>query len=281
MEQEIWKDVVGWEGFYQVSNLGRVKSLRRIVRHGRCKILTIKERVLKQTISKGYCQVSLCNGEKTVKIKVHRLVAEAFLPKIEGKPYIDHIDGDKTNNIIILNEDFSVNHEKTNLRWCTPYENVHNPNTFPKVLAAFKDKDRAKRIQETIKRNNRDNAAIGVRQYSKDGQFIAQYFSIGEAARAVCGVDSGLNNVINDNTRSYKGFLWTDEHTLTCKPYKRRKFYNAKTILQFDKNMNLIKEWESGADITRELGLYNINRCAKHGKTAGGFYFKYKDSPKT
>ena len=102
---EIWKDIIGYECKYQVSNLGNVKSLKD--RYG-----NYREKILKLRKNKyNYLQVGLCKDGKHKTYKVHRLVAEAFLPKVEGKTHVDHIDGNRSNNVY------------TNLRWCTPKEN--------------------------------------------------------------------------------------------------------------------------------------------------------------
>lgn len=103
MAVEIWKPVVGFEGLYEVSNQGRVKSIPR----KRC-----KGNVLKPHIVKGYEYVHLSKDGKAKYLKVHRLVADAFLPEIQGKSYVNHIDGNKTNNSV------------KNLEWCTASENL-------------------------------------------------------------------------------------------------------------------------------------------------------------
>ena len=90
--KEIWKDVVGYEGLYQVSNLGRVKSLR-IKRHVDG-IMTTKTR------KNGYVFIFLHINKKRVWKSVHRLVAIAFIPNPENKSEIDHIDGNPSNNIV-------------------------------------------------------------------------------------------------------------------------------------------------------------------------------------
>lgn len=100
---EIWKDIKGYEGLYQVSDLGRVKSLERKVRH-RGRLITIKEKYLKINISeylKGYRKTSigLYKGGKKVSTDVHTLVAEAFLgERPNAKAEIRHINGDSTDN---------------------------------------------------------------------------------------------------------------------------------------------------------------------------------------
>lgn len=89
--KEIWKSITDYEGLYEVSNLGRVKSL------GNNK--SRKEKILKPAKDrKGYLYVILCRNGKVKNFKVHRLVAEAFLPNPEGFPEVNHKDEDKTNN---------------------------------------------------------------------------------------------------------------------------------------------------------------------------------------
>lgn len=92
-EKEIWKDVVGYEGKYAVSNKGSIKSLD-YCRSGRCKLL-------KQNIgTTGYYQVSLCENSILATKKVHRLVAIAFIKNPQNKETVNHIDGNKLNNNI-------------------------------------------------------------------------------------------------------------------------------------------------------------------------------------
>lgn len=110
--EEIWKDIEGYEGYYQVSNLGRVKSLERSYIGPHNSIHFVKERILKPEIQwNGRLQVRLSKGCQLRAFKVHRLVAIAFIPNPDNKPYINHLDCDPTNNIV------------DNLEWCTPKEN--------------------------------------------------------------------------------------------------------------------------------------------------------------
>lgn len=119
---EEWRDITGYEGLYQVSNLGRVRSLDRKVRTYQG-WRTVKGRVLKTPInSRGYPKVHLRNEPVGSQVfVVHQLVAKAFIPNPDGKPFIDHIDGNKANNAV------------GNLRWVTPKENSRNPITYEKV----------------------------------------------------------------------------------------------------------------------------------------------------
>ena len=117
---EIWKDIEGFEGLYQVSNLGKVKSLN--FNH------TKKEKILKLQSGKyGYLLVSLCKEGKGKTYQVHRLVAQAFIPNLENKPQVNHKDEDKTNNKV------------ENLEWVTSKENC-NYRTRNERMANSKSK---------------------------------------------------------------------------------------------------------------------------------------------
>lgn len=112
---EIWKPVAGYEGIYEVSNLGRVRSLDREVanRWGTTKPVpgAIRTIAVKR---EGYCFVNLFRRSRGRPMYVHRLVAIAFLPNPEGLPQVNHIDGDKLNN------------RADNLEWCTGKENCQH-----------------------------------------------------------------------------------------------------------------------------------------------------------
>lgn len=112
--KEIWKDIQGYEGLYQVSNLGNVMSWINNRQHKRKQGLMLKPRVSKH----GYYYVNIYkNGERKT-IKNHRLVAETFIPNLESKPEVNHKDGNKLNNCV------------DNLEWVTSQENIiHGINT--------------------------------------------------------------------------------------------------------------------------------------------------------
>lgn len=119
LPNEEWKDVVGYEGRYMASNLGRIKALSHFVKRGFCECYT-KEQIVKPRIKdNGYLFVMLSSGsKKSMKNKyVHRIVAECFIHNIENKPQIDHINGNKKDNSI------------SNLKWSTQSENINNSNT--------------------------------------------------------------------------------------------------------------------------------------------------------
>lgn len=114
--REVWKPVIGFESSYEVSSLGRVKSVMRIIVDRKC-VRIFKGKILKPTEHNGkqpYFYVSLSNGGKIRKYLVHRLVAEAFIPNPLCKEQVNHIDGNPQNNSV------------ENLEWCTNSENTQH-----------------------------------------------------------------------------------------------------------------------------------------------------------
>lgn len=106
--QEIWKDIRGYEGLYQISNFGRVKSLERLAKSNNNNYRRVKENFLKKHEDKnGYIKVSLNKNNKSKQYAIHRLVAKAFIPNPNNLPQINHKDENKQNNNL------------ENLEWCT------------------------------------------------------------------------------------------------------------------------------------------------------------------
>lgn len=102
---EVWKDVKGYENLYQISNLGRLKSLSKKGNY--------KNEYIRKTLTdiKGYSVCNLVKDKKYKYVRIHRLVAQAFIPNLENKPQVNHKDGNKQNNCV------------NNLEWCTNSEN--------------------------------------------------------------------------------------------------------------------------------------------------------------
>lgn len=120
--QEIWKPIIGFENLYEVSNLGNVRSIERIVidKIGR-KLVFHSVVLVPRKTNKEYLTVNLSKNGKFKNYSVHRLVAEAFIPNDENKPCIDHINGNRQDNSV------------SNLQWCTHKENSNNPITISKM----------------------------------------------------------------------------------------------------------------------------------------------------
>lgn len=179
--EEIWKDVKGYEGMYQVSNLGRVKSLERQIVGIKSKY--IGERILKQSPDgKGYMMAWLYFKNKRTTVKVHRLVAEAFIPNPENKPQIDHINTVKTDNNV------------ANLRWCTEKENSCNPIT-------------AKRNGEAHYRD-KGKCNSKVLQMSMDGEPIKEWICMSDVKRELGIQHSHIVGCCKGSRKSAGGFKW-------------------------------------------------------------------------
>ena len=174
---EIWKSVVGLEGCYEVSNLGRVKSLDCKRWNGHVFYMK-KGRILKSTIlPNGYERVSL-NGKTRY---VHRLVAESFIPNNNNLPEVNHKDEVKTNNCA------------DNLEWCT---RLYNSNYGTTRIRSIQN-------QRGIIRNNKP-----VKQFTKDGKLITSFVSAMAAANNL-GIDnSHICKAANGRVKTAAGYVW-------------------------------------------------------------------------
>lgn len=188
--EEIWKDINGFEGLYQISNLGRVKSLERysIQKH------LIEEKILNISHSQaGYVDVSLYKDGKRIHKKPHRLVAEAFIPNPNNLPEVDHIDTNKDNNRI------------DNLRWCTHSENHLNPLTVELKRKINLGKKLKPEVVERMKKK------INV---IKDGEVIytfGSYKDLRETSENILGVklwDIYARKVIQGKLEKYHGYTF-------------------------------------------------------------------------
>ena len=118
---EIWKDIEGYEGLYQVSNLGRVKSLPHFRKNGYSGYVTKEKILIPSYQDNGYQIVNLFSDNKRKTHTIHRLVANCFILNPNNKPCVDHINTDKADNRV------------ENLRWVTHKENMNNPITTKKI----------------------------------------------------------------------------------------------------------------------------------------------------
>ena len=188
MDREIWKDIPGYEGLYQVSDLGRVKSLDHIRRNGknRDNICLSKGKMLSQAIQKpsGYMFVSLSKNGKTKGFRVHRLVAEAFLKNKNKYKCVNHKDENKANN--------NVN----NLEWCSYLYN-NNYGTKKERLKAAQQKRIGKKVN----------------QYDINGNFIKQWNCIMEAERylKIKRANVSICACCKNKCKTAYGYIWKYE----------------------------------------------------------------------
>ena len=169
-EVEIWKDISGYEGMYQVSNLGRVKSFKQG-----------KERILKPGSCRGYLLVGLSKNGKMKTYTVHRLIAQAFIPNPNNLPELNHIDEDKTNNKL------------ENLEWCNRKYN-NNYGT---------------RIQRVAEKMTNGKTSKPVLQYTKAGEFVREWKSTKDVQRNLGYDHSLISKCCNEKRNSAYNFVWT------------------------------------------------------------------------
>lgn len=180
---EIWKSIEGYEGLYEVSNLGKVKSVERYVPRGNHQIY-VKERILKPELDKdGYLLVNLSkNGVQRMQ-KIHRLVAIAFIPNVNNLPIINHLNEIKFDNRV------------ENLEWC---DNLHNVRYGTGI-------ERNKQIQ---------TFAHGKKVLKKDllGNVLESYPSTREAARENNTTATQIRRVCQGKQRTCIGYTWEYEN---------------------------------------------------------------------
>ena len=177
MIEEIWKDINGYEGQYQISNYGRVKSLSRF-QDGRLR--KTKEFFIKQFESTyGYYQISLFKNHKKKNYRVHRLVAENFIENPKNMKVVNHIDGNKKNN------------RADNLEWVTYRENTHHAW---KLGLCSTDKN----IYHTIPiiKLNKNNKVIKIYKSEKEAS-IDNNISI-----------KAINNCLRGISKTSGGYIW-------------------------------------------------------------------------
>ena len=181
MEEEIWKPIKDYEGLYEVSNLGRVKSLNYRK--------TGKEKILKNIECRGYLAVCLTKNGKQKLFKVHRLVAETFIPNPESKPCIDHINTIKNDNRV------------KNLRWVTHKENNNNPLTKKKYSENHREQTGESnpmygRTGEKSPRYGKQHTEETKRKMSeaKKGKYCGEK---NHRSKSVVQIDPNTNEVVN------------------------------------------------------------------------------------
>ena len=186
--KEEWRDIKDYEGLYQISNLGRVKSLN----YNR----TGREGIMKLDKNKyGYLYICLFKNGVKKHFRVHRLVAKTFIPNPHNLPEVNHKDENCINNFVYINEDGTVNLEKSNIEWCTTEYN-HNYGTHNERIAAS---NRGKYNKNTSKQ---------VFQYDLDNNLI-NIFPSGKEVQRQLGFDqSAISACCLGKRNTCGGFKW-------------------------------------------------------------------------
>ena len=182
--KEIWKDIKGYEGLYQISNLGMVKRIKRnlYVNAYNKSIVINAEKILKLNhVKSGYIFITLTANNTKRTLKVHRLVAETFIPNPENKPEVNHINGDKCDNRV------------ENLEWCTHAENMNHAS-----------KNNLLHIQS----GNNNNKNKKINQYTLDNKLIKKWHSIYEITKETGFERHGITRCCTNKLKTYKGYIW-------------------------------------------------------------------------
>jgi hypothetical protein len=172
--QEEWRDITGYEGKYQVSNLGRVKSLSRITKNGSTEYRR-KEKILKLHLDKkGYLRTRIYGDDiKGITVKIHRLVADTFIPNPNNLPTVNHLDEIKNNNFV------------ENLEWCSYREN----NTYGTATQRRIENTDWNKVSKNKTKPN-FNARIPILQFDLSGKLIKEWDS-GTEIKNKLGFSSG------------------------------------------------------------------------------------------
>lgn len=178
---EVWKDIDDYEGLYQVSNMGRVRSLDRIVKN-HYSFKQVKGRILKQTSTKlNYKRVTFSINQKQKSFLVHRLIAKAFIPNPHNCPIINHKDENPANNNI------------SNLEWCTHTYNMNYGTAISRKTKKLLNKQGAKKVYQYLK-----------------GELIKVWPSASECRRS--GFSQGhVSSCCRGVRKQHKGFTWSYE----------------------------------------------------------------------
>ena len=168
MTNEVWKDVVGYEGLYKVSNLGRIKSLHQYKGTDERCIQPIEN-------GRGYLFVGLHKDRQQRHRYIHRIVAEAFIDNPDGLPQVNHKDENKANNSV------------DNLEWCT---NEYNENYGTGNLRSAKARSKA------------------VVQYDRDGNIIKVWDGMSEAAKALGKRNNHIHECCKGKIKTAHGYVW-------------------------------------------------------------------------
>ena len=246
-DSEVWRDVKGFEGLYQVSNMGRMKILAHTNKRGYKR----KGKIMKLSFNAyGYRQVGIFKNGKRYTRRVHRLVAQAFIPNPNNYPIINHKDEVRTNNKV------------SNLEWCTV---EYNNNYGTRNIKGSITKTNGLRCKK-------------VAQLDQQGNLIKAWISSADAGRHGYN-QSGVSACCRQKKEQYDGYFWvyySEYVKMNDKDIKNYIFHKRdnKKIVQLTKNNELIKIWRSENELINNgfSGSCVSDCCHKKIKT----HKKYK-----
>ena len=245
--EEIWKDIKGFEGRYQVSNMGRVRSLDRWTLNDRPYF--VKGMMLKLSLNKGkgYLRVSLSDGHRNYKhYEVHRLVALHFVPGYKEGLVVNHKNEKKTDN------------RAENLEWCTYQYNLNYSD-----VVAWKRKP--------------------VYQYTMDGDFIAKHKCCADVEKMMGTYQGAMVHVMYESkTGAWKGYRWSFEsrNKEYWMAHNEKGSARRRPVLQYTARMALVNRFKSINEAAAATGInkVTISTCCQrcYTKTKTGYLWRYE-----
>ncbi|WP_284461593.1 NUMOD4 domain-containing protein [Chryseobacterium sp.] len=250
---EIWKPIKDYEGLYEASNMGRIKSVERVVKRlNRYKTYTnqiIPEKIKKGSPDKdGYLKVGLWKNNKCLTTSIHRIIANTFLDNPDVLPQVNHVDEDKQNNCV------------ANLEWCSPIENInHGTGMLRSRLSNIKP----------------------VLQFDMNGTYVRTWDNYFDAAKHYNVSFKAISQAVRKKICS-AGYQWRKikigDNIKPIEPYKNK---SHRVIYQFTKDGQFIEKHESISEASKK---YSIDKSSiSHNaignkKSAGGYVWSYEEN---
>ena len=235
--EEIWKDVVGYEGLYKVSNTGKIYSIKN-------------DRILKQQIVRGYCKATLCRDGKQKQIGVHRVVAMAFIPNPNNLPQVNHIDENQLNNHV------------ENLEWCDCKYNINFGTAIQRRRENYPTR---REIDQYDKHGNLMRTWFGLGDIQ---------IKTGYNAGAICECCNGKRDYYKNSVWRYKDEPFDKyEQKHPESPFNRKR----KSFSRYDLNGRLVDRWKSVREASEKLNIpYQtiVEWCNKEYERMG-YIWKY------
>lgn len=227
MKEEVWKPVLGYEGFYEISDLGNVRSLPHKVVDSKGRICLKRGKRLKTKIGNktGYHYVNLSKNGKKKTVCVHRIIAEAFIPNPNNLPCVNHIDEDRGNSVL------------SNLEWCTYLYN----NIYGRAIAKRKDSIR----------KNLEGKHKTIYQFSKCGRLIKEYTCGVSQLSEILGYDISQN--LTGASKTSHGYIFSYNSIFSY--IKDKPKAHQKYVIKYDANGSKIEEYASISEAGRKNGF--------------------------
>lgn len=238
---EVWKDIPGFEGLYQASNQGRIRSLDMRVRYKNPQFTALRKgRILSpKTTNRGYLEVVLMKNGVRHNKRVHQLVALTFIPNPNNYTSINHINEVKNDNAV------------ENLEWCT--QKYNNDAYYCQ--------------------------RVNIYQYNLQGDLIKIWHSITNAAKEIGGDKTGIQHCCGGSLKTFMGYIWT-YCPLSSSEFKRRTTNETLVeVLQLDLSGNIIATHKSTVDAAKAVGCNPsaiTMACNGMRKTIKGYIWKRK-----